>query len=57
MIQLSDLTKTFGDTRHLQYCRADAIGIIADPRFTQELLTQARNHLTPTTTTTRHPDT
>ncbi|WP_371407382.1 hypothetical protein OHA10_18025 [Kribbella sp. NBC_00662] len=44
---IADALKTFGDTRHLQHRRADAIGIIADPRYTQELLTQARNHPTP----------
>ncbi|MFD3406530.1 hypothetical protein ACFWUU_37935 [Kribbella sp. NPDC058693] len=44
---IADALRTFGDTRHLQHRRADAIGIIADPRYTQELLTQARNHSTP----------
>ncbi|TDW69443.1 hypothetical protein [Kribbella pratensis] len=47
---IAEALKTFGDTRQVQHRRADAIGIIADPRFTQELLTQARNHPTPTTT-------
>ncbi|WP_432876093.1 hypothetical protein ACQPYH_25450 [Kribbella sp. CA-245084] len=47
---IAEALKTIGDTRHLQHRRADAIGIIADPRFTQELLTQAHNHPTPTTT-------
>ncbi|MEV4266115.1 hypothetical protein AB0J62_31890, partial [Kribbella sp. NPDC049584] len=46
---IAEALKTIGDTRHLQHRRADALGIIADPRFTQELLTQARNHLTPDT--------
>ncbi|WUJ69055.1 hypothetical protein OG809_28575 [Kribbella soli] len=49
---IAEALKTFGDTRQVQHRRADAIGIIADPRFTQELLTQARNHPTPTTTST-----
>ncbi|MFC6160574.1 DUF222 domain-containing protein [Kribbella jiaozuonensis] len=44
---IADALQTFGDTRHLQHRRADAIGIIADPRYTQELLTQARNHPAP----------
>ncbi|RZU15581.1 hypothetical protein EV645_3119 [Kribbella rubisoli] len=39
---IAEALKTFGDTRHLQHRRADALRIIADPRFTQELLTQAR---------------
>ncbi|MEV4263835.1 hypothetical protein [Kribbella sp. NPDC049584] len=49
---IAEALKTFGDTRQVQHRRADAIGIIADPRFTQELLTQARNHPAPTTTST-----
>ncbi|WP_329002731.1 hypothetical protein OHA18_06125 [Kribbella sp. NBC_00709] len=44
---IAEALKTFGDTRHVQHRRADAIGIIADPRYTQELLTQAHNHPTP----------
>ncbi|MER7248710.1 hypothetical protein ABT313_28600, partial [Kribbella sp. NPDC000426] len=40
---------------HLQHRRADALGIISDPRYTQELLTQAHNH--PTTTPTTAADT
>ena len=44
---IAEALKTFGDTRQVQHRRADAIGIIADPRFTQELLTQARNHPAP----------
>ncbi|MFI5694441.1 hypothetical protein ACIA58_21500 [Kribbella sp. NPDC051586] len=46
---IAEALKTIGDTRHLQHRRADAIGIIADPRFTQELLTQAHNHPCSTT--------
>ncbi|WP_432876049.1 hypothetical protein ACQPYH_25335 [Kribbella sp. CA-245084] len=49
---IAEALKTFGDTRQVQHRRADAIGIIADPRFTQELLTQARTHPAPTTTPT-----
>ncbi|WP_329001867.1 hypothetical protein OHA18_02440 [Kribbella sp. NBC_00709] len=41
---IADALKTFGDTRGVQARRADAVGIIADPRFTQELLTQAHTH-------------
>ncbi|WUJ70900.1 hypothetical protein OG809_38120 [Kribbella soli] len=52
---IAEALKTFGDTRHLQHRRADAIGIIADPRFTQELLTQAHNHPAPTTAPTPAP--
>ncbi|MFI5694083.1 DUF222 domain-containing protein [Kribbella sp. NPDC051586] len=48
---IADALKTIGDTRHLQHRRADALGIIADPRFTQELLTQAHNHPCSTTST------
>ncbi|WP_432886815.1 hypothetical protein ACQPYH_04215 [Kribbella sp. CA-245084] len=46
---IAEALKTFGDTRRLQHRRADAISIIADPRFTQELLTQAHNRPTPST--------
>ncbi len=41
---IAEALKTFGDTRPVQHRRADAVGILADPRYTQELLTQARNH-------------
>ena len=40
---IADALKTFGDTRPVQARRADAVGIIADPAFTQELLHQARD--------------
>ncbi|MGY4772857.1 hypothetical protein ACXC9Q_38620 (plasmid) [Kribbella sp. CWNU-51] len=50
---IAEALKTFGDTRPVQHRRADAVGIIADPRYTQELLTQARTHRLSTTT----PDT
>ena len=43
---IAEALKTLGDTRPVQHRRADAVGIIADPRYTQELLTQARHHLT-----------
>jgi uncharacterized protein DUF222 len=49
---IAEALKTFGDTRTLQHRRSDAIGIIADPRFTEELLTQARNHRGDTAGTT-----
>lgn len=39
---IADALQTFGDTRPVQHRRAEAVGIIADPVFTQELLTQAR---------------
>ncbi|WP_432876666.1 hypothetical protein ACQPYH_27045 [Kribbella sp. CA-245084] len=52
---IAEALKTFGDTRRLQHRRADALGIIADPRFTQQLLTQAHNHPTPTTTRAQAP--
>ncbi|MGW6281608.1 DUF222 domain-containing protein [Kribbella sp. NPDC055071] len=41
---IADALKTFGDTRPVQHRRADAVGIIADPRYTQELLAQASEH-------------
>ena len=41
---IADALETFGDTRPVQHRRADAVGIIADPRFTEELLAQARLH-------------
>ncbi len=41
---IADALKTFGDTRPVQHRRADAVGIIADARYTEELLTQARHH-------------
>ena len=55
---IAEALKTFGDTRPVQHRRADAVGIIADPRYTQELLTQARHHhLHTTTPDTTAPDT
>ncbi len=41
---IAEALKTFGDTRPVQHRRADAVGILADPRYTQELLTRARHH-------------
>src|SRR4051812_24824631 len=41
---IADALKVFGDTRPVQVRRAEAVGIIADARYTQELLTQARHH-------------
>ncbi|WP_329478491.1 hypothetical protein OG555_38910 [Kribbella sp. NBC_01484] len=49
---IAEALKTFGDTRPVQHRRADAVGILADPRYTQELLTQARNHHLHSTTDT-----
>ncbi|WP_405070468.1 hypothetical protein OG558_13015 [Kribbella sp. NBC_01510] len=54
---IAEALKTFGDTRPVQHRRADAVGIIADPRYTQELLTQARHHhLTTPAQDTTAPD-
>ncbi|HWD81872.1 MAG TPA: hypothetical protein VG497_23410, partial [Kribbella sp.] len=41
---VADALKIFGDTRNLQHRRAEAVDIIADPRFAEELLAQARAH-------------
>ncbi|MFI5696342.1 hypothetical protein ACIA58_31085 [Kribbella sp. NPDC051586] len=41
---IADALRTFGDTRGVQARRAEAVGIIADPLYTQELLAQARLH-------------
>ncbi len=41
--QIAEALKVLGDTRSLSSRRAKAIGIIADPRFTEELLLEARN--------------
>ncbi|GAA3136320.1 hypothetical protein JOF29_001236 [Kribbella aluminosa] len=45
--ELTDALKSLGDTRPIQHRRAQAIEIMSDPRFTQELLTQARNQAPP----------
>ncbi|RZT15177.1 uncharacterized protein DUF222 [Kribbella sp. VKM Ac-2569] len=39
---IAEALKKFGDTRPFQHRRADAIDILSDPAFTQELLAQAR---------------
>jgi len=41
---IAEALKTFGDTRPVQLRRAEAVGIIADSRYTQELLAQASTH-------------
>ena len=41
---IAEALKALGDTNTLQRRRADAVGIIADPRYTEELLHQARQH-------------
>ncbi|MEU4607106.1 DUF222 domain-containing protein [Kribbella sp. NPDC023972] len=40
---IADALKVLGDTTNLRSRRAKAIGIIADPRYTEELLLQARD--------------
>ncbi|MFI6678408.1 hypothetical protein ACIBG1_26880, partial [Kribbella sp. NPDC050469] len=45
---IAEALKILGDTACLQRRRADAVGIIADPRYTEELLHQAHQHLAPT---------
>jgi hypothetical protein len=42
---IAEALKILGDTASLQNRRADAVGIIADPRYTEELLHQAHQHL------------
>ena len=60
---IAEALKKLGDTRPVQHRRADAIDILSDPRFTQELLDRARNlpHPPPpdptTSPTTPQPDT
>ncbi|TCO50576.1 uncharacterized protein DUF222 [Kribbella antiqua] len=41
---IAEALKVFGDTRSLNARRAEAVGIIADPRYTEELLLQAQHH-------------
>ena len=43
---IAEALKILGDTASLQRRRADAVGIIADPRYTEELLHQAREFQT-----------
>ncbi|WP_134002252.1 hypothetical protein [Kribbella sp. VKM Ac-2566] len=45
---IAEALQKLGDTRPVQHRRAEAIDILADPRFTQELLTQAHNQPQPT---------
>ncbi|TCO23251.1 hypothetical protein EV652_10976 [Kribbella steppae] len=42
---IAEALKVLGDTNPLQSRRADAVGIIADPRYTEELLHQAHKLL------------
>ena len=42
---IADALQVLGDTTNLRLRRAKAIGIIADPRYTEELLLQAREQL------------
>ncbi|MEV5965572.1 DUF222 domain-containing protein [Kribbella sp. NPDC051952] len=51
---IADALKIFGDTRPVQHRRSDAVGIIADPCYTQELLRRARHEAgnTPAATAT-----
>jgi hypothetical protein len=54
---IAEALKILGDTNSLQSRRADAVGIIADPRYTEELLLQAHQHLIstrPATTPDHH---
>ncbi|TCO50105.1 hypothetical protein EV646_102178 [Kribbella antiqua] len=41
---IAEALKVFGDTRSLNARRAEAVGIIADPRYTEQLLLQAQAH-------------
>ncbi|MFI7065539.1 DUF222 domain-containing protein [Kribbella sp. NPDC050124] len=55
---IADAQQSFGDTRSTNYRRAHAVGIIADPRFAEELLLQAREqHLHDPTPGHAQPDT
>ncbi|MFF1817189.1 DUF222 domain-containing protein [Kribbella sp. NPDC058245] len=49
---LGDAQQTLGDTRSLQFRRAEAVGILADPVFAQELLAQTHHAATATPATT-----
>ena len=44
---IADALKVLGDTTNQRTRRAKAIGIIADPRYTEQLLLQARNTSSP----------
>jgi hypothetical protein len=52
---LGDAQQTLGDTRSLQFRRAEAVGILADPVFAQELLAQAHHAATASTSDTTGP--
>src|SRR5215218_9574804 len=41
---IADALRVLGDSRNVDIRRADAVDIIADPAFTEELLLQTRNH-------------
>ncbi|MDX6259968.1 MAG: hypothetical protein QOH84_1656, partial [Kribbellaceae bacterium] len=45
--QIAEALQALGDTSPLNIRRAKAIGIIADPRYTEELLLEARNNPQP----------
>ncbi|MFG1911202.1 hypothetical protein [Kribbella sp. NPDC048928] len=47
---IAEALKSLGDLRLLQHRRAAAAEILSDPRFTLELLAQARHHTSPLTT-------
>ncbi|MFF1819066.1 hypothetical protein ACFVWG_17325 [Kribbella sp. NPDC058245] len=53
---IADALKDIGDPRTLQARQATAVGIIADPRYHQELLAQAANHPRHTTNTPAEPN-
>ncbi|MFI7061021.1 DUF222 domain-containing protein [Kribbella sp. NPDC050124] len=48
LTSIAEALKILGDTASLQRRRADAVGIIADPRYTEELLHQAHQLLAST---------
>ncbi|MFF0267383.1 DUF222 domain-containing protein [Kribbella sp. NPDC004536] len=52
---IAEALKMLGDTRPIQHRRAEAVGILPDPRFTQELLTQAAQTPTQPTPTQSAP--
>ncbi|WP_132153255.1 DUF222 domain-containing protein, partial [Kribbella antiqua] len=47
--------KDIGDTRNLQHRRSEAVGIITDSHYTEELLRQARNQRLTNPTNSDHP--
>ncbi len=54
---IAEALKALGDTNTLQRRRAEAVGIIADPRYTEELLHQAREFQNTQNTQPAPPDT